>query len=110
MICKRCNLRVAIAGQTICQGCTDELVGIAMDIVEKKIEAPAGRTPTGQAEFELLNARKLKAFDWLAANADELSIEWTGTHNHIYSGNEENLERLGCGRSLLEAIENCLGI
>ena len=58
----------------------------------------------------LLNARKLKAFDWLAANADDISIEWTGTHNHIYSGSDENLERLGCGRSLLEAVENCLGI
>ena len=58
----------------------------------------------------LLTARKLKALEWLEANSDGLSIEWTGTHKHIYSGTDENLERLGSGRSLIEAIEDAAGI
>lgn len=64
----------------------------------------------GSTELALLNARKIKAFVWLEENTDELSIEWTGSHNHIYQGNAENLERLGVGRTLLEAVEMAMGI
>ena len=89
----------------------DEFCMYAYGVCSQQVaEATRPQDSSGSAEFALLGARKLKAFDWLDANADELSMEWTGTHNHIYSGNEENLERLGCGRSLLEAIENCMGI
>ena len=95
--------------QEFCKSCHDGINEV-FSCFTKPAEATKGRAPSGLAGFELLSARKLKAFDWLDANADELSMEWTGTHNHIYSGNEENLERLGCGRSLLEAIENCMGI
>ena len=54
-----------------------------------------------------ISERKIRAFDWIEKNADELSIEWTGSHHHIYSGNEGNLERVGSGRKFIDAIEDC---
>lgn len=50
--------------------------------------------------------RKIKALDWLEENADDFVIEYTGSHFHIYS-DKGKLDRLGCGRKLVEAIEDC---
>lgn len=55
-----------------------------------------------------MKKRKVKAFNWLAKNIDNMSIEYTGTHYHIYEGQDESLTRIGNGEStLLLAVESC---